>query len=222
MSRPLEELPLFPLNTVLFPFSPLQLHIFEPRYREMIQRCLDEEIAFGVVLIRSGSETGEDADPYLIGTAARIETAHTYEDGRMDIRVRGERRFRIREIDETRPYLVGKVEPLFEEWVGEDDESSAVIAKAREIGEAYVTHLFAGFDFKVAKVKLHDDPVILSFLLAGLVPGTNLEKQHLLESTNTHERLAELIPMLEQLIEQAQLGPSRVTAQDVLPYLSQN
>ena len=66
------ELPLFPLNVVLFPGMVLPLHIFEPRYREMVNYCLDEKKPFGVVLLREGEERGGPAIPYQVGTAARI------------------------------------------------------------------------------------------------------------------------------------------------------
>src|SRR5947207_994253 len=100
MSQSLEELPLFPLNAVIFPYAALQLHIFEERYRDMVRNCLEFDRPFGIVLIRSGGETGH-ADPYMVGTAVRITGVRNYDDGRMDIEVQGERRFRIRELDES-------------------------------------------------------------------------------------------------------------------------
>ena len=75
------EMPLFPLNVVLFPGMALPLHIFEPRYREMINRCLDENLAFGVVLIKEGPEVGGDALPRRVGTAARIVKVDRQPDG---------------------------------------------------------------------------------------------------------------------------------------------
>ncbi|MCH8222137.1 MAG: LON peptidase substrate-binding domain-containing protein [Chloroflexi bacterium] len=68
-----ETLPIFPLNTVLFPGAPLPLRIFEPRYREMLKRCLDGDRRFGVALIKSGPEVGGPAEPHDVGTVARIE-----------------------------------------------------------------------------------------------------------------------------------------------------
>ena len=88
MSQSLEELPLFPLNAVIFPYAALQLHIFEERYRDMVRTCLEFDRPFGIVLIRSESETGQ-ADPYMVGTVVRILRVYNYDDGRMDIDVTG-------------------------------------------------------------------------------------------------------------------------------------
>jgi len=111
------ELPLFPLNTVLFPGMPLPLHVFEDRYKEMVQVCLDEKRPFGVVLIQSGvAEGGPVADPYEVGCAAEIVEVQELEDGRLLIMVVGMERFRILSLDHSLPYLRGEVESLpFEE-----------------------------------------------------------------------------------------------------------
>ena len=80
------ELPLFPLNTVLFPGMPLPLHIFEDRYKQMINNCLEEKEPFGVVLIRNGKEAlGPLAQPHSIGCTARIVEVQKLSDGRMNI-----------------------------------------------------------------------------------------------------------------------------------------
>ena len=88
------ELALFPLFTVLFPGMPLHLHIFEPRYRLMIQRCLEANQPFGVVLIRKGEEAmGPLAEPYITGCTARIARTERLRDGSMNLTVLGEERF---------------------------------------------------------------------------------------------------------------------------------
>ena len=106
------ELPLFPLNSVLFPGAALPLHIFEERYKKMVNLCLETNSPFGVLLIRSGSEVGEAAKPFEIGTTARIVRVQHLDAGRMNLICLGEQRFRLsRQVSET-PYLVGEVEPL--------------------------------------------------------------------------------------------------------------
>ncbi len=103
------ELPLFPLNSVLFPGATLPLHIFEERYKKMVNLCLERNSPFGVLLIRSGSEAGETAEPFEIGTTARIVRVQHLDAGRMNLICLGEQRFRLsRQVSET-PYLVGEV-----------------------------------------------------------------------------------------------------------------
>src|ERR1044072_6859828 len=94
------ELPLFPLNVVLFPGMPLPLHIFEPRYRLLVQRCLDGghfpvERAFGVTLLAEGSEGMANTVPVEVGCTAKITHAAPLPDGRFNLQTTGGRRFRV-------------------------------------------------------------------------------------------------------------------------------
>ena len=89
------ELPLFPLNSVLFPGATLPLHIFEERYKLMIGRCLQSGSPFGVLLIRSGNEVGEATEPFEVGTTARIVRVQHLDEGRMNLVCLGEQRFRL-------------------------------------------------------------------------------------------------------------------------------
>jgi Lon protease-like protein len=88
-------LPLFPLNTVLFPEGPLSLRIFEARYVDLVSRCMRESSPFGVVMIRSGGEVGPVGEMADIGTTARILDFGTLPDGLLGLSCRGERKFRI-------------------------------------------------------------------------------------------------------------------------------
>ena len=89
------EIPLFPLNTVLFPGGPLPLRIFETRYTDMVRRCMREQSAFGVVLIRAGAEVGEVANTAEIGTTARIVDFYQLPDRLLGITCAGEKKFRV-------------------------------------------------------------------------------------------------------------------------------
>jgi uncharacterized protein len=89
------ELPLFPLNTVLFPGGPLPLRIFEPRYVDMVRKCMREGAPFGVVLIRTGQEAGEVSSAATIGTSARIIDFNQMPDGLLGIICTGEQKFRV-------------------------------------------------------------------------------------------------------------------------------
>lgn len=89
------ELPLFPLNTVLFPQGPLSLRIFEPRYVDMIGRCMRESTPFGVVAIRSGGEVGAVEVTAELGTTARVVDFSQLPDGLLGIMCEGDRKFRL-------------------------------------------------------------------------------------------------------------------------------
>jgi Lon protease-like protein len=227
MARDLEELPLFPLNTVLFPYASIQLHVFEERYREMVRFCLQEDRPFGVVLIRSGSEVGGNADPYLVGTACRIQRVHTYDDGRMDVHVVGERRFRVREIDDMRPYLLGRVEPVIEHEIEDSRRAEELFTRARTEFEMLIRRQIERQEISV-KVVFPSDPVVLSFTIANLLQMGNLEKQRLLETTDTLERMEDLIPLLERQILEAEIGETphatyyRLAAEDLREWITPN
>ncbi len=211
MAQPLEELPLFPLEAVVFPYSEIQLHIFEPRYREMIQHCLEFEVPFGIVLIRDGSEVGGGAEPYLVGTVCRIIESMRHADGRFDIKVRGERRFRIRKVDESGSYLIGLVEPVIEHVPEDQDRLDILVERAREEFSAYVGHIFAHADASV-QVTFPPDPVVMSFMVANYLRMPKLRKQRLLEITETIERFEEVLHVLEHQLLESQLvepDPSR-------------
>jgi len=200
MSEELEELPLFPLNTVLFPYSQIQLNVFEERYRDLVRLCLDQERSFGIVLIRSGKEVGGPADPYMVGTVARIVSSQTHQDGTMDIHVLGERRFRIRKLDESKPFLVGFVEPVVEVELEEGPRTDALMMKVQESFKVLIERIMERQDFKV-EVSFPSDPTALSFIVANILQMENIQKQRLLELTDTNERFAAMLPVLERQAE---------------------
>jgi Lon protease-like protein len=225
MAQVLEEMPLFPLNTVLFPYATVQLHVFETRYRELIQDCLADDKPFGIVLIRSGSEVGGSAEPYLVGTAVRIVKVQTYDDGRMDVQVKGERRFRIRHLDDMlRPYLTGFVEPVLEHFIEETPEADELLARARQEFEVFIKRLFSHQEVSV-QVVFPPDPVALSFQIANLLEMENIQKQRLLETTDTLERVQDLLPIMEQQLLEAPIEPPstfRLSGEDLQDWIMPN
>lgn len=133
------EIPLFPLRTVLCPGIALPLHVFEPRYRLMTERCVEGSSPFGIVLIREGHETGSDDVAIAgIGTLAEIREASRYPDGRYDLLVVGTGRFAIEAVDaEREPYLLGTVVPIDDD-VGDAERATALAARTMRRFVAYL------------------------------------------------------------------------------------
>lgn len=209
-------MPLFPLHTVLFPYAPLHLHVFEPRYREMISHCTQNDVGFGVVLIRDGEETGE-ANPYLVGTAVTIARVQTFDDGKLDVLVHGQRRFRIRRIDEeSKPYMVGFVEPVVEMEFEEPERAKELAAALREHVELYIQGEFRRHDVTIQQINLPAEPAALSFVIASLLKIENIEKQRLLETVDTLGRIADMIPILEQHIADGQTSAECIASAQML------
>ena len=174
------ELPLFPLDTVLFPGMPLQLHIFEERYKLMIRKCLAEREPFGVVLIRHGMEAlGPLAEPYKIGCTARILEVKPLSEGRMNIVALGQKRFRILSLNSAKPYLVGEVEyyPLRE-------SPSHLLSKRGDRlfpwVKRYMQILTEASDMNLDPSHLPSDPLVLAYLAAVLLQIPPEHKQELL------------------------------------------
>jgi len=189
------ELALFPLYTVLFPGMPLHLHIFEPRYRLMIKRCLERNQPFGVVLIRQGEEAmGPLAEPYITGCTARIAKTEHQRDGTLDLTVLGEERFRILELDYKEPYLLGKVET----WMLEHPHTLHLLRKQPLVKQQVVAYLrlitpLIGDEMDVSSLQLPDDPLMLVYLAASLLQIPPNEKQPLLEAETANQLVGDVM-----------------------------
>ena len=133
------EIPLFPLNTVLCPGIALPLHIFEPRYRLMIERCIEQSTPFGIVVIRAGHEVGSDDVAIAgVGTFAEIREATRQPDGRYEILVVGSGRFAVESVDTSKePYLVAEVTGIDDE-VGDLATATSLAARAMRRFVAYL------------------------------------------------------------------------------------
>ncbi len=188
------DLPLFPLETVLFPGTPVHLHIFEPRYLTMIQRCLEESRPFGVALIRQGLEVGGPARPFRVGCTARISVVEHLDDGRLNITARGEERFRIHHLNHDLPYLVG----LVEDWQLEGSHSLDMQRGARRLLPWLKRYLkvVARADplneLNLEELQLPDDPLTLLYWSAALLQIPHYEKQPLLEAATATSLLGAL------------------------------
>jgi Lon protease-like protein len=198
-----ELLPLFPLGTVLFPGALLPLHIFEPRYRLLIRRCLEGQRPFGVVLIRTGSEVGV-SEPYEVGTEAKIVAESALPNGRSYIVTRGERRFAVESlIADAEPYLIGRVRYLDER---DGDGASDRATVAREALGAYLLAVVAVTEDARGERALADElrdapPSDLAYRIAGSLAVDAPQQQALLELETASARLEEETRILNRETE---------------------
>lgn len=185
------SLPIFPLGVVLYPQERLPLHIFEPKYREMVQVCLEEDSPFGVVLF----DEGEMAE---VGcTAQIINVATRYDDGRMDILVEGRRRFRLLAVHPEQPYMTATVE-----IVTESREPAESELKERAITQHMKLLELAG---RTVRPSLYQDVREVSFVMAHNAGLTLRQKQKVLELPNESDRIAFLVDHFEDLIPRVEL-----------------
>ena len=199
-----ELLPLFPLGAVLFPGALMPLHIFEPRYRLLIRRCLERQRPFGIVLIRNGPEVGDGAEPYDVGTEAKIVAQSPLPDGRSYIVTRGGRRFAVESvIADAEPYLMGQVRYLDEP---EGDRALDRAGVAREALGAYLLAVVAVTEDARGERALADDlrnapPSDLAYRIAGSLAVDAPQQQALLELETASARLEEETRILNRETE---------------------
>ena len=191
----LAELPLFPLNLVLFPGMPLPLHIFEERYKAMIGDCLRNNTPFGVSLIRSGPEVGSAADPQRIGTTARVLRSELLEEGRMNILTKGERRYEVVNITQQEPHVAAVVRYL-DEPVGEG--FAGVSGELTEEYTRLIRSLMTLSGGYTSQVTVPEDPVELSYMIAANLDAPIPVRQELLEVPTAADRLNRLVPLLKR------------------------
>lgn len=182
----IDSLPLFPLDLVLYPNERLPLHIFEERYKDLTRYCLDHEVPFGIVR----SEDGSLAD---VGTTARIdEIVNQYGDGRLDIVVYGEERFRLHEVHDEKSYYTADVTIVEDDPDGVDPD-----LKERAITQHMKLLELAG---RTVRPDLYKDVEHLSFVLAQNAVLDAEQKQDVLELTSEADRIRYLIDHFEELI----------------------
>lgn len=207
-----ELLPLFPLNTVLFPGVPLPLHIFEYRYRQLFDEltALDGPKRFGVVAIRVGLEVGEDEQPLLhdVGCVAEVRRATRYDDGRYDVVASGGPRFRLLGVDDSRPYLQASVDYLPERT---DDAAERWAGMAVAAFADYCAAVSAVRDEEVTPPDLPlDDPALVSYVLAAATRLDLPEKQELLAIDDTTLRLRRELSLLRREVALLNAAPGEV------------
>jgi Lon protease-like protein len=181
----LSEIPLFPLNVVLMPGTSLPLHIFEERYKQMVNECLDSETEFGMVLADEDGTRG-------VGCTARIvELVQRFEDGRMVILVEGSQRFKLNNIMTGKPYYVGDVDYLED---GPNDDVSSLAEECVALLERVVEAATEG------SVDIEIEPPYrdLSFAIAGRIEFDLETRQQILELPTEKGRLEKVKELLTE------------------------
>ena len=179
-------LPLFPLDVVLFPGTPLPLHIFEPRYKEMISECLDRKKSFGVVRAK------EEGVAEIGCTAEIITVAKKYPDGRMDIVTEGRERFEVMQVNQERSFLQAEVLYLQDE---PGKASPQEIAQAVKL-QSEIIQLAGADSADPSKIETSQ----LSFNLIGPLPLDLDFKQTLLGMKSEAERMQAIISYFEAIL----------------------
>ena len=192
------ELPLFPLNTVLFPGQMLPLHIFEGRYRLMIRRCLAEDLPFGVVLIKRGTEVGAEAEPHEVGTIARILKSSHQSDGTIDIITVGQERFCIDRLIHDQPYLRGEVKTLPMRESAAPDALVNLADRVRDSVSRYIKLIAEAAGLQIQVDAMPDAPQQIGYLAGVAMQIDNREKQEILAKSSLQEVLAREIQLLNR------------------------
>jgi Lon protease-like protein len=197
-----QRLPIFPLSVVLFPGTPLPLHVFEPRYRRMLADCLAGDRKFGIT---PTGATGEIPAPGTVGCVAEIRVNQELPDGRSNVIVLGGERFVVAQVlEDAAPYHVALVQP-FQEEPGTDPPPDSA-GRLRELFAGYHALLRQLNDLEPGEPDLPDDPLGLSFHVSAAIEADPGVKQRLLAERSTARRveaLLMLVPILTASVESA-------------------
>jgi len=200
---------------VLFPGAALNLHVFEPRYKQMISECLDGGEAFGVCLIRGGKEAGDpQVDPYDVGTTAEIGDVMPLPFGRYYISTVGKRRFKIAGVISREPYLVCEVEYLDDKAGGDPTSIESLTQQVRGEFREYL-RLLIEYSGTPVEIEIPVDPIDASYVVGDALQVADSIKQRLLEIGNAKQRLRveldflrRLLPQLRSLLERKRNVPA--------------
>ena len=201
MVNGVREMPLFPLPIVLFPGVPLPLHIFEPRYRQMLNDVRAGNGLFGLSYFDASVSELETPSPGSVGCVAKVTETQAFADGRSNILTVGVIRYRLEEfVERGDPYLVARVS-YFED---DDDDTEAVSESARDVAETFTRIARAVRTINDERTNLPNigdtEPERLSFLVAAAMEVDTEVKQELLELRSTAERLRRLRDILARAV----------------------
>jgi Lon protease-like protein len=192
-----DQLPLFPLNTVLYPGMPLPLHIFEERYRRLLRIRAAEETVFGVILVKSTNATEVPLGMYSIGTAARLVSRRSKPDGRADIVVTGTRRFRVEAENWSAGYCIADISYL-EDELGDPDNVDTLLEVTTQQFARYVEGITRVTGRRFGGVRISADPNEAAYDLTTRLPLHTWERQRILEMETTEARLDALRVLIDR------------------------
>jgi uncharacterized protein len=192
----LYNVPVFPLNTVLFPSMPLPLHIFEERYRSMVQDIRRGDKRFCVALISQGEEVGGDAEPCQVACLAEVVHLQALDDGRYFLLAVGVERVRILSTGHNgKPYLTGNLEV----WPDEAAQiESDLVEDASQLFSQYVDYITKLSGQDAEKIPIPAEPELLSYVLAAGLEMESAARQRLLEMPGGRQRLESEVRMLRK------------------------
>lgn len=205
MLGPDANIPLFPLNVVLFPGMMLPLHIFEDRYKVMIKECIATGQTFGVVLAKSKYAQAPNvaglysSDLYDVGTTARITAVENLKDGQMNLITVGQDRFIIRDIyPSPADFLMGQVDPYPMQEEDNSPQVAALVQKLRPMVRQYINHLADASGEDLSNAALPSDPMALAYLAGTAIQGPLTDKQKLLSARSLRMLIAETVSILDK------------------------
>ncbi|PYP17147.1 MAG: ATP-dependent protease [Gemmatimonadetes bacterium] len=200
------ELPIFPLPIVLFPGTPQPLHIFEPRYRQLLADCLAADRRFGIAYVPAEHEVGSEPLPDRgdVGCVALIQNTQGLPDGRSNILTVGERRFVLIDwVGSDRPYRLARVEEFDDEPV-EPTETVSLAGDVREGFRQLAEALGILTGREDDEIELAADPQLLSFQVAASLELAPEAKRALLALRSTTARLRQLATLVRPLAADAE------------------
>jgi len=195
-------MPMFPLGSVLFPHMPLSLHVFEERYRRLVDDCLNgaqegHEPEFGVVLIERGQEVGGGEQRFARGTVARLVEVGRHEDGRFSVVAVGTRRLTVRAWLPDDPYPLADVDPMEGLHVTTDDVDLLRRAEA-QVRRCLAMKAELDESTWPSTIELDPDPAVASWQLAAVAPLGPLDQLALISSATASDLLDGLARMAEE------------------------
>lgn len=195
----IEDLPIMPLNSVLFPGAPTTLYIHEERYRAMLEEVIEGDGYFGVALLRAGKEVGGPSIPHDIGTIARVSEVTRLPDGSSMVLAQGGPRFRIRAILSAMPVVRADVE-LIDDRVRDDGEDLGGADLARAELRELMRLVLKTMGSDEAEAEVPRDPEELSWAIAANLQLRLARQQEILEMDSPGKRLTAVLPVLRKEI----------------------